>query len=45
MSSDGSNGRNAKLALGDMPGWDNHNHAGFADAGLDLTDFLYQMDC
>jgi hypothetical protein len=25
---------NRHLGLGDIPGWDNHNHAGFADADL-----------
>jgi hypothetical protein len=26
------------LALGDIPAWDNHNHAGFADEGLSTSD-------
>ena len=29
---------NGNLALGEIPGWDNHNHAGFADAGLATSD-------
>ena len=28
----------ANLPLGDVPAWDNHNHAGFADAGLGTSD-------
>jgi hypothetical protein len=29
---------NGNLPLGDIPGWDNHNPAGFADAGLGTGD-------
>lgn len=29
---------NGGLAFADIPGWDNHNHAGFADQGLATSD-------
>ena len=36
---------NGNLPLGNIPGWDNHNHAGFADAGLGTSDVCLRDCC